>query len=1469
MHRPISLTLDSGPAMDDAEADVVVTTESAVVDRSTVWDTRIGDGPHEVGRVTAVRRIVSDGNVPVTYLDKATGTLYVAVDTGLTVRPDGTLAVPTLAGMQLYILAHPAPVTVAASEAMVVGGTFNGLTTGIAAAPAAPTSTALSSSNLASGAPYDFSIHAYDAINNRFITTVTASGVTTVSPPLNVSSLVRITEAAFAFETNDPDSGVRVLAGLAARPYAPGKTPADVRSNLLAGTYSDPTGKFEAAHPSGLFASAHTFSNLVYDTPYTAVVLAVDGVTGNVTQCNYEFVTYDAPDILAVREDVALRTRNSLVVGADVAFTVDGGVDLLTVIVPDTPADVEAFLLRNADALGNLTRSNIPVAGTYANYPFGASGLAQGTRYAAIVKVVPLIQPSAYTYEKLSLVTFGISANVIEPPHVEFFYASASFEVIDLGNALNVYAAIHPFADSAAAAASNLIRSGSTAYPHAVAAASANNFSGVVSRPDLAPDTPYRITVVAVDPNDSTKFVYDSVDFRTRPLPVLTLTAGNSTFTTLRAIAGTAGARHNLFLHISSVVIGGNVVYDPVAIASKTVSDSETHIVLGATSNAEHPLFAGLVADTIYGIVAIAAQPINNAVLATVAITMRTNAIPVPPEVDIVNGSAVCSSTSATLSLRARDLDSAYVVYAKVFARAMVPVVGAAVISDVINNHDFVRTFQPGRNYTPFTVTVSGLVESAEYRLVAVAVDSITLIRAHDYEDFQTIDDEDVLDGVEYDGGYRLTWRRDALYRRPARGVHVSNGKIAFRTRLDALGATDVHLSGSFDFNGYGGYTNNLLEAFDAYSIALFDHSLSPHTASFSLSNQTLDLQTGIVTSVGRFSHPDAVVDVEQDVMPLRHMPFCTLHMYRLTPSADADSLRLFHETGNGIGLDAVEYDATTVFHPALSLTLQAFQAKAKVKDSAHRIGSASVYMFDSVTRADHVGFNSFRNKDRAFNAFDLKGLVAGRTYRFAVLTVQATTSDFPFPDRETMRIATHIVGSHAASSSSSDTHAAAVRLRQKHVSVWATAWATAVAVAPRQNITVPDNARFLQVRRALRFAQFSLFSAVRDNGAAELNPLHLTSIDADGNLFWNRELWIVPAFLYSQPRAVRAMLENRYESLRAANTLANAHGSSGAKFPYVHDAASFSAAPYWDVASANYVFNSALVAAAAWDYFRATQDRDWLLSKGYPILSSIADYVASHADLSNGVASFPDVLDANGELVTNPCFTNYVSRMALKAAIEAGYELRYRVPTLWTDVLTGTRIDFYAPPDAEVLKNSASALLSHHLRILEPLFLLHPHYVQDFLLYDVPRSISTDHDTILANYNHYATRMSPGYGDNPFNTLLRMSALANINRTTGTYNVTIESLIRKAIDDGSRDVWGSLAADPRAPYNDLSLSALLVLSLATGCAGLHVSGGVSQSGFYYAPMGVRARPTSYLPDYWQSIAVGAHVLVVNQTQYP
>jgi hypothetical protein len=1034
-------------------------------------------------------------------------------------------------------------------------------------------------------------------------------------------------------------------------------------------------------------------------------------------------------------------------------------------------------------------------------------------------------------------------------------------------NLADVFASVMPAGDSnyawlTSAALSNPVIPAAALQSHC----NVDSVSSLYSTAGLSPATDYDLVVAAADHFLGESFL-SVTPFKTRhevamSVSVASVSPGSASVNVSAALAdGTFDLFADVFRDLA-----GSKIPDPGWKAVAPVSGS--NVATGVSFAASQLSFGGLASMNDYVALAVAVDRVSGETFSAHA-AFRTSAI--PPELDIVNGSAVATSTSATLQLLARDLDSDFACYSKAYPRASADPVTPAILADVVANPDSTKPFRSSVARAPFQMTVTGLAPNSPYRLVAVVVDAVTGQTAHDFEDFDTLKTEDYLDAAEYDNGFELTWRKTATYSSKVRGVQSGNGKMAFRTRMDdKIGVGDVMMAGEFDFNSYGGYTNNIVRAFDPCTVSLVDHSLSPDAGRFTLEKQVLDMHAGLVRNSGVVTHHSGSFRLQHDVMALKQMPYCILNVYALTPvSAVAAPFKLFHEMSRGSGKDNVRFDSVTMYSPGSDTTVSIFKADGDISGSSHTLSCGTVYLFDSASMAgvQHVGYNTFRDLDVAFDSHRIPSAAAGATIRWATLTAQASSADFARPSQEIPRLLAQVVGSYGRAST--NLYDVAVKLRADHVSAWNSAWLHSATLVPKLGLTPADAKNFYAVKRAIRYAQFQLFSSVRDFGTGELNPLQISSLDVDGNMFWNRELWIVPALIFLKPRAVRSLLENRFEALRAAKNIASAQGYEGARFPYVGDVVSYGvAAPYWDVASAGYVFNSALIAAASFDYFRATHDRAWLASKGYPIISAVADYIVDVSSVNpvTGNTSFPDVLDVNGQRVTDPSFTAYACRLALKAAIEASYELTYPIRPEWKETFAGINLSFFAQ-QPRIIKHHSAASLSDKTNILEPLLILQPYYAADFLKYDSDRI-----DTLLKNADHYGQAISTAYKDNPVNTLLRMAVYAQVNRTTGTHSAAILTLLLKAIADSRTDIWGAMSAQPDAQFNDVSLSALLVLAFVTSFAGMHVSGGVSPSSFYYENFGVKAHATSYLPKSWQNVVVtggdGKTFNVINSDVY-
>jgi trehalose/maltose hydrolase-like predicted phosphorylase len=113
--------------------------------------------------------------------------------------------------------------------------------------------------------------------------------------------------------------------------------------------------------------------------------------------------------------------------------------------------------------------------------------------------------------------------------------------------------------------------------------------------------------------------------------------------------------------------------------------------------------------------------------------------------------------------------------------------------------------------------------------------------------------------------------------------------------------------------------------------------------------------------------------------------------------------------------------------------------------------------------------------------------------------------------------------------------------LLAEHREAWARRWTDAhVAIdgAPEDEL-------------AARFAVFHLLASVAGEGEAALGARGLTGPAYGGHVFWDADVFVLPALAALRPAAARAMLEYRIRRLPAARDAAAAQGRQGARFPW------------------------------------------------------------------------------------------------------------------------------------------------------------------------------------------------------------------------------------------------------------------------------------------------------------------------------
>jgi trehalose/maltose hydrolase-like predicted phosphorylase len=113
--------------------------------------------------------------------------------------------------------------------------------------------------------------------------------------------------------------------------------------------------------------------------------------------------------------------------------------------------------------------------------------------------------------------------------------------------------------------------------------------------------------------------------------------------------------------------------------------------------------------------------------------------------------------------------------------------------------------------------------------------------------------------------------------------------------------------------------------------------------------------------------------------------------------------------------------------------------------------------------------------------------------------------------------------------------------LLAEHRQAWASRWADAEV-----RIQGPPGDQL-----AARFAVFHLLGAAPDAGEAAVGARGLTGRAYGGHVFWDADVFVLPALAAIRPAAARAMLEYRLRRLPAGRAGAARRARSGARFPW------------------------------------------------------------------------------------------------------------------------------------------------------------------------------------------------------------------------------------------------------------------------------------------------------------------------------
>jgi trehalose/maltose hydrolase-like predicted phosphorylase len=221
----------------------------------------------------------------------------------------------------------------------------------------------------------------------------------------------------------------------------------------------------------------------------------------------------------------------------------------------------------------------------------------------------------------------------------------------------------------------------------------------------------------------------------------------------------------------------------------------------------------------------------------------------------------------------------------------------------------------------------------------------------------------------------------------------------------------------------------------------------------------------------------------------------------------------------------------------------------------------------------------------------------------------------------------------------------------------------------------------------AARFAVFHLLSAAPESGEAAVGARGLTGDAYAGHVFWDADVFVLPALAAIQPRAARAMLEYRIRRLPAARATAQSLGLDGARFPWESAGDGSDVTPRHVRGARGELIEIttgpheehivADVAWAAFHYAKWTGDEAVLTGAGRGLIIDTARYWASRIETDaegHGHLRRVEGPDEYHEVVDDNAYTNVMARWNLRqgATILAEVDQRSEVARTWLALAEG-----------------------------------------------------------------------------------------------------------------------------------------------------------------------------------------------------
>ncbi|NJR51749.1 MAG: beta-phosphoglucomutase [Leptolyngbyaceae cyanobacterium CSU_1_3] len=232
--------------------------------------------------------------------------------------------------------------------------------------------------------------------------------------------------------------------------------------------------------------------------------------------------------------------------------------------------------------------------------------------------------------------------------------------------------------------------------------------------------------------------------------------------------------------------------------------------------------------------------------------------------------------------------------------------------------------------------------------------------------------------------------------------------------------------------------------------------------------------------------------------------------------------------------------------------------------------------------------------------------------------------------------------------------------LLHAHEQAWDQVWQTSDVVIEGD----------IRAQLAIRYNLFQiLVAAPRRDDRVSIPAKTLSGFGYRGHVFWDTEIFLLPFFIYTQPTIARHLLTYRYHTLPGARRKAAYYGYKGAMFAWESADTGDEVTPRWALPTDPYaddvriwcrdreIHISADVSYAAWYYWQATGDDEWMRDCGAELILDTAVFWRSRVEWNTRKEYYEirEVIGADEyheHDVHNSAFTNRMAQWNLEKAI-------------------------------------------------------------------------------------------------------------------------------------------------------------------------------------------------------------------------